>query len=253
MALALLADIHGNLTALEAVLDDMAAFKVEGFLCLGDVANFGPEPKETLRRLQSLEPKTVMGNTDAYLLKPRTLQDVATPDENTDFFLAVEAWSAAQLEDDDLAYIRTFQETVRHPWHDLTILAYHGSPKSYDDPVRATTPDEVLDGYFEGESAALYVGAHTHEQFVRRYHDARVMNPGSVGLSFVITVENKAVNYPVAEYALLDVVRGEPNLTLRRVLYNAEACVESVRKSEMPYQERMLSDFKAVRFKPAVS
>ena len=70
------------------------------------------------------------------------------PDENTDFFLAVEAWSAEQLTEHDLAYVRTFQETVRLNWEGLDVLAYHGSPKSYDDPVRATTPDEVLDGYF---------------------------------------------------------------------------------------------------------
>ncbi len=244
MALALLADVHGNSTALEAVFRDMCRFEIEDILCLGDVANFGPEPQATLRRLQGLEPKTVMGNTDAYLLQPRTLQDVAAPDENTDFFLAVEAWSAAQLDENDLDYVRTFQETVRHPWEGLNILAYHGSPKSYDDPIRATTPDEVLDTYFEGESADLYIGAHTHQQFVRPYHSARMMNPGSVGNSFVITAAGLAFNYPVAEYALLEVVNGEPNLTLRRVRYDAEAYTESVQKSGMPYQERMLKDFK---------
>ncbi len=172
------------------------------------------------------------------------------PDENTDFFLAVEAWSAAQLDETDLAYVRTFQDVVRLKWAGLDLLAYHGSPKSYDDPVRATTPDEVLDGYFAGESADLYVGAHTHEQFVRRYHGARLMNPGSVGLSFVITAEGRAFNRPVAEYALLDVVNGEPNLTFRRVPYDAETYVESVRNSGMPFQDRMLEDFKPGRVKP---
>ena len=250
MALALLADIHGNLTALEAVLDDMGIFDVEDILCLGDAANFGPQPQETLRRVRELGPKVVMGNTDAYLLRPRTLRDVPAPDENTDFFLAVEAWSAEQLTEHDLAYVRTFQETVRLNWEGLDVLAYHGSPKSYDDPVRATTPDEVLDGYFAGESADFYVGAHTHEQFVRRYHGARLMNPGSVGLSFVKTPEGRWVNYPLAEYALLDVVNGEPNLTFRRVPYDAETYVESVRNSGMPFQDRMLEDFKPGRVKP---
>lgn len=250
MALALLADVHGNSTALEAVLRDMAAFQIEGFLVLGDVANFGPEPQATLRRVRDLEPQVVMGNTDAYLLQPRTPQDVATPDENTDFFLAVEAWSAAQLGADDLAYIRTFQPTVRLEWNGLNLLAYHGSPQSYDDPVRATTPDEVLDGYFSGNPADLYIGAHTHEQFVRRYHTARLLNPGSVGNSFAITANGKGINYPVAEYALLEVVKGEPNLTLRRVSYSAEAYAESVRKSGMPFQERMLSDFEPKPVRP---
>ncbi|CAN5848077.1 metallophosphoesterase family protein [soil metagenome] len=244
MALALLADLHGNLTALEAVLEDMSRFDIESVLCLGDVANFGPQPQATLRRLRNLEPDIVLGNTDAYLLKPRTLKDVTAPDDNTDFFLAVEAWSAEQLEASDRAYIRTFQKTVRLEVAGLNILAYHGSPKSYDDPVRAGTPDEVLDGFFEGETADLYLGAHTHEQFVRRYHTARVMNPGSVGNSFVIAADGRAFNYPIAEYALLDVLHGEPNLTFRRVTYDAEAYVASIRESGMPFQDRMLEDFK---------
>ena len=76
------------------------------------------------------------------------------------------------------------------------------------------------------------------------------MNPGSVGLSFVKTPEGRWVNHPLAEYALLDVVNGEPNLTFRRVPYDAETYVESVGNSGMPFQERMLEDFKPGRVKP---
>ena len=225
----------------------MGNFEIEGLLCLGDVASFGPQPQATLRRFQALNPKIVMGNTDAYLLHPRTHADVAARDENTDFFLAVEAWSATQLDEHNLAYVRTFQPTVRQTWGGLDILAYHGSPQSYDDPIRATTEDRVLDNYFQDQTADLYLGAHTHEQFVRRYRSARVVNPGSVGLSFVVTPDGTGVNYPVAEYALLDVVSGEPNLNLRHVPYDAAAYVESVRKSGMPDQDRLLKDFKPAR------
>ncbi len=245
--LALLADIHGNLTALGAVLRDFERFEPDDILCLGDMASFGPQPQETLRRLRELNPQVVMGNTDAYLLKPRRLEDVKNPDENTSFFLEVEAWSAAQLNTGDLEYVRTFQPTIRLELDGLSLLAYHGSPKSYDEQIRATTPDETLDAYFEGEAADLYIGAHTHEQFVRRYHASILMNPGSVGLSFVVTPEGKGVNHPIAEYAWLEVANGEANLSFRRVPYDLDALTETVRKSAMPHRERWLEDFRPVR------
>lgn len=241
--LAVLADIHGNLTALEAVLEDLARFEVGGVLCLGDVASFGPQPRKTLRRLRKMNPQMIMGNTDAYLLEPRTEAEVARPDEDTPFILEVEAWSAAQLSEDDLAYVRSFAPSLRLELAGLEILAYHGSPQSYHDPIRATSEDAVLDGYLGGAPAGLYLGAHTHEQFARRYRAAILANPGSVGLSFVV-LEGEGVNCPVAEYALVEVANGLPNIALRRVPYDLAALRSAVRASDMPQQERWLSGFR---------
>lgn len=243
--LAVLADIHGNLTALEAVFADLERVEVTSVLCLGDVASFGPQPREALRRLRELNPQLVMGNTDAYLLKPRTLEDVTKPDADTPVILAIEAWSAEQLDEEDLAYVRGFAPTVRLELGGREILAYHGSPRSYHDPIRATTADEMLDGYFASEPADLYLGAHTHEQFVRRYRAAILMNPGSVGLSFV-ALAGEGVNYPVAEYALVEVAKGLPNIALRRVPYDLGALTAAVHESNMPHPERWLEDFRPV-------
>ena len=77
--LALISDMHGNLPAFEAVVEDVQLQGITQFLCLGDVANFGPQPKETLGYLQTLACPVVMGNTDDSLLKPRTLADIKEP------------------------------------------------------------------------------------------------------------------------------------------------------------------------------
>ena len=169
--IAVLADVHGNLAALEAVLADLLRFDVDEVLCLGDVANLGPRPSATLKRIQALEPLTVMGNTDAYLLRPRTIRDVASPNDATQIFLDIERWSAEQLDDADREYVSGFAPHLTLDRDGLSVVAYHGSPRSYDDPVRATTSDETLDGWFEGFPARLYLGAHTHEQFARRYRE----------------------------------------------------------------------------------
>ena len=242
---ALVADVHGNLPALEAVLGDMTRFDVTEVVSLGDMANFGPAPREALRRLRALEPVTVMGNTDHALLEPRTLADVVQVTDDTPRFLEVEDWCAQRLTDDDRDFVRSFRPTVTLSVDGVAVLAYHGSPLSFDHQVRSFTPDETLDPWFAdwfetGDGAkgpSVLVGAHTHEQFLKRYHDALLINPGAVGLP-IRTPRGGAVEHPtVAEYALLSVVNGQPNVNLRRVRYDLDDLRALGEGSEMPHWE----------------
>lgn len=236
--IALLADVHGNLPALEAVLGDMTRFDVTEVISLGDVANFGPAPRETLRRLRSLEPAAlVMGNTDAYLLRPRTAADVATPTAETPFMLEVEAWCAGRLSDDDRSFVASFRPSVRFVIDEVEVLAYHGSPRSFDDKVYSTTGDEALDPLFPSHAADVLVGAHTHEQFLRRYRETVLLNPGSVGQPIRLP-KGEPVQHPsVAEYALFSVVNGQPNLNFRRVRYDLDDLRSLGESSGMPHWE----------------
>lgn len=242
--LALIADIHGNLTALEAVLADCERQGVSRIVCLGDVASFGPQPQATLERVQELNCPVVMGNTDAYLLKPRTLTDVDKPNEDSDFFLEVEAWSAAQLDGADKHFVKSFKPVHAFDYRGHAILAYHGSPRDYHDPIVAQTPDETLDTYFKGYEAELYTGGHTHTQFVRRYYGNRVMNPGSVGMSYYLKRSGEAVNPAVAEYALLKTEADELSIEFRRVLYDLQSLFDAVAACDMPYKDKWLEGFR---------
>jgi predicted phosphodiesterase len=182
------------------------------------------------------------GNTDDSLLKPRTLADVKEPDENTPFFLEVEAWCAEQLDESDREFVRTFQPTIVLELDALKLLAYHGSPKSYHDQIVATTPEKTLNGYFENTEANLYAGGHTHEQFVRRYTQSRVMNPGSVGLPYIFKKDGTEMRPLFAEYAVLETTP-KVNITFKRVPYAFEKLAKAVRASKMPYAEKWLADF----------
>lgn len=70
MRIAVIADLHGNLVALEAVLAALADERTDGIVCLGDVAATGPQPRETVERLRAVGCPVVMGNADAWLLDP---------------------------------------------------------------------------------------------------------------------------------------------------------------------------------------
>jgi predicted phosphodiesterase len=98
-------DMHGNLVALDAVLNDIARRGIKQIVCLGDVASLGPQPREVLACLQTLSYPVVMSNTDARLLEPQ-LKDM--PDEDSRNMQEIAYCCARQLSASDQEYIRTF-------------------------------------------------------------------------------------------------------------------------------------------------
>ncbi len=206
---------------------------------LGRVANFGPQPRETLARIQELNCPIVMRNADAKMLEPRNPETLGGEQRT---FAEIENWCSAQLSKEHKTFIKTFKTTLDLELAGLNILAYHGSPNSYNDPIVATTLDEELNVFFESHNADLYMGGHTHEQFIRRYYTKRVMNPGSVGLPYVSNFGSDAgVNLGLAEYAILEVIAGEPNVTFRRICYDVKKLEKAVKANQMPHGEHWLN------------
>jgi putative phosphoesterase len=143
---AALYDIHGNLPALEAVLDEVEADLV---VVGGDVAP-GPQVAECFERLEALDVavRWVLGNGDR------------------------EELDADQLE--------RFEPTVELG----TVLFCHGSPRSDEEMITQITPPERLRAMLEGIGADVVVCGHTHHQFELELDGKRVINAGSVGLPY---------------------------------------------------------------------
>ena len=233
--IAILADIHGNLPALEAVLAEIASEGIERIVCLGDVATLGPQPHEVIARLRGVGCPVVMGNTDASLLALQ--RDKSAPgadwgNEDFDF----DQWCAARLTDDDLAYLKTFEPTISMSLGDeVTLLCYHGSPRSYDERITAETTDDALYEMLAETPAQLYAGGHTHQQLLRRYRDALVLNPGTVGFAKDAIAPSAQVRNPSwAEYAIIARDGGQLDVSLRRVAFDLDALFAAQDASGIP-------------------
>jgi putative phosphoesterase len=234
LTIALVADIHGNLAAFDAVLDALKAEPPDQIVCLGDVAATGPQPREVLSRLRELGCPVVMGNADAELL------DVAPPGSETDEesrrIADISRWCAAQLDDADRMFLASFQPTVEIPLGEERLLCCHGSPRSYDDVIVAATPDDELDNMIGGHHVSVIAGGHTHVRMLRAYRGREIVNPGSVGLAYQFFPDGSVRVPPWAEFAMLSQADdGVVSVDFRRVPYDRDATLRAMFEREMPH------------------
>lgn len=143
MRVAILSDIHGNSVALESALRDLGSEPIDRFVCLGDVASDGPQPREVVAHLKALGGSVVQGHMDAWLLDAHPLGGKS---ENAQRGDEIRSWDVDQLSSNDLRYLSTFQSTLEISLNGTgEVLCYHGSPRSCEEAIRSTTPDDELE------------------------------------------------------------------------------------------------------------
>lgn len=222
MRVAALYDIHGNLPALRAVLEDASRAGVDAFVVGGDVVA-GPLPGETLERLIALGPSAqfVRGNADrevveAYDRRPADLGDASDPVQLAARF-AASRLSRAQR--DRLA---EFAPTVSVDIDGLgPTLFCHGTPRSDTEIITRITPDDRLREILDGVPENLVVCGHVHQQFDRTIDGRRLVNAGSIGIPY----EGERGAY----WALLG-----PGVELRRTEYDFERALEELQAGGFP-------------------
>lgn len=231
MRLALVSDQHANDVAFRAALEDVERPGVDEIVCLGDVVQGGSEPAKTLDRLAALGCATVLGNADAFLLEV----PFDSPEPVTERQLEVREWTLSQLHASHIEQIRSFAPAVRRELEGVSLLLFHGSPRSYDDVLLPELDAEALEP-FVGHGAALLAGGHTHLQWTRRIGDSLYVNPGSVGISYDRHADPLVLR-AFAEWALVTVAEGGVAVEFRQVPYRVEDVRAAAMGSGRPHSD----------------
>jgi predicted phosphodiesterase len=175
-------------------------------------------PAETLDRIMELDALVIRGNADRELLSD-PLPSAGLIDE----------WVGAQLDDRHREFIAGLPEQVELDVEGVGhVLFCHGSPRSDEEMILKTTPDEWLREMLEGVEADVVVCGHTHMQFDRRVDRWRVVNAGSVGLAY---------GAPGAHWLALG-----PAVEHRRTPYDAEAFADQVKTLDWSIAERFAEE-----------
>jgi predicted phosphodiesterase len=227
MRIAVLSDIHGNLTAFAAVLADIRQTSPDLVLHGGDLAAMGSSPMEIVDQVRSLEWKGVMGNVDEMLVRPDSLEEFASkssaPPTMWSTIRQIAVSTRTNLGDERLAWLGELPLVVTMPGFALV----HASPGDcWRTPAEGTT-DAELESIYGSLVEPIVAFGHTHRPSIRKIagRPELLINTGSVGLPYD--------GDPRASYLLLD--NGTPSI--RRVEYNVEKELKALLSSGLPGAE----------------
>jgi predicted phosphodiesterase len=235
MRIAIVSDIHDNLTAFKALLADLRETAPDLVLHGGDLVTGGSNPAEVADNVRDLGWHGVFGNTDEAVARPETLEEFATqsqaPQSLWDAVREMTAFSREALGEERIAWLGDLPRVViRSP-----VALVHASPASaWRSPLANATDAEIESTYLPlGQAIAIY--GHVHQPFVREVAKFTVINTGSVSQSFD--------GDPRASYLLID--NGRP--TIRRVEYDIEREINAIIASGLPHADWMARTLRAAR------
>ncbi|MCP5100108.1 MAG: metallophosphoesterase family protein [Chloroflexi bacterium] len=232
MRLALISDIHGNYVSLQAVLADIERRKVDEIVCLGDVATLGPQPGKVVETLRALGCPCVLGNHETFLFDI----ELGRAYMNADWFIDSVTWCHERLSKEDIDYLRTYQPMLKYKLApDVSLLCFHGSPRSNVENIFSTTRSDVLDEILDGHKDTVMAGGHTHVQMMRQHNGMLIVNAGSVGMPFEqMPFKDTPRVLPWAEYTIISWEGGGLGVELRRVPIDMDVVMQAAIDSGMP-------------------
>ncbi len=219
MRIAAIYDIHANLPALEAVLQEVRHVEADQIVVGGDVLP-GPMPRETMECLLDfpIPARFIQGNGEAAVLEQMAGRDpIMVPEQHR----PTVRWTAQQLDSKYQRLLTGWPQTLRIEIGGIgEVLFCHATPRSDTEIFTRLTPEERLLPVFEGLNAPLVVCGHTHMQFSRMVGGIRVLNAGSVGMPF---------GKPGAYWLTLG-----PDIQFRHTLYDLAKAAERIGGTPYP-------------------
>jgi len=222
LRLALIADVHSNLQALEAVLSRVDELAPEMLLCAGDVVGYGARPNECCTMTRERSGLTVYGNHEVAALTGDTIW-------MNPHAAKAAVWTSRNLDTASRGFLSQLGLEGRMRCGENVLAMYHGS---VDSALEYVFEGDVGDDLLDRAKCDILVLGHTHIPFVRRLGRGLVVNPGSVG--------QPRDHDPRASFAILDTDRME--CAIERVGYDNYAAWQDILDAGLPefLAERLL-------------
>jgi putative phosphoesterase len=224
MRIAILSDIHGNLTAFEAVLADIRLASPDLVLHGGDLADSGSSPVDIIDHIRTLGWQGVMGNTDEMLVQPESLEDFASQSSAEpaiwEAIRKIASATRAVLGEERLSWLSRLPSVHKQD----TFALVHATPQSCWRAPSPEATDAELETTYAQLDRPIVVYGHTHRPSIRNMPNTikLLINTGSVGLPYD--------GDPRASYLLLE----GTTPSIRRVEYDVDKELRALASCGLP-------------------
>jgi len=224
-AFLLIGDVHANLYALKAVLEDASNKGVSDIWNVGDITGYGAFPDDVVRRLCKENAQSVAGNYDLKVLKVKEKKEKVEgeKEEPPEDRNAIK-WTYDNLSKKNRKYLKSLPEELRLEAGRKRILLTHRSPLQGGEQIGNETPDEKLRDFAHLADADVIIFGHSHRPFSRQVDGVWFINPGGAG--------RQDDGDPRASYAIIQI---EPfEVKHYRVDYDVEKAAAAIRENGLP-------------------
>lgn len=212
MKIAVLSDIHGNMFALRAVLEDMKQYGIERIFCLGDLAMAGPEPNKTIDFVKTQDWTVIQGNTDEMIayFSDEVFENVK---QNAPIMANALEQDVLDITTENKNYLKNLPVNKSIELEGLKILFVHGSPRRNNENIFPNMDMNIIEDIFTDVDADVVFCGHTHMPCgYQTKSKITVVNDGSVGRPFT--------EKPLACYVIADINKGNIEIEHRMVDYD---------------------------------
>lgn len=217
MRLAILADIHGNSDAFEAVIKQIELDQIEKFIIAGDLVGYYYNVKKVLQELEKFDYIFVKGNHEEIL--GEALLDNKVMDKLTSKYGSSYSALSSELKQAQIEFLTSAPSSVECYFGSNSYLVAHGSPWDLYQYIYPDSSNEIWDKFLDYPQDIFILG-NTHHQMIKRYKGKTIINPGSVGQS--------RTNMGHAQWAEIDIEN--LNITFRSTKYDTTELLSMCRK-----------------------
>jgi putative phosphoesterase len=227
MRIAVISDVHANLPALRAVIEDVTSIGCDAVWCAGDLVGRGPHPNEVIEEMRRLAVPTVQGNWDEALGMGREVTGAIwpSPDAEAEGYASL-AWTASRLTDENCSWLRQLPATLRMEVDGRTALLFHGTPLKQNEYLWEDRPSRYFARIASDEGDDIFAFGHTHQTFHRVTAASHFIGAGSVGCG--------GHGDARARYAVLYVTGSDVVVGFRSVEYDRDSVARDMAAAGLP-------------------
>lgn len=220
----LLSDIHANIHALEAVLQDSKRYAADAVYCLGDVVSGCAFPNECIDCIRSHGIPCVRGNHDEDVASFFYSDKKVPTSDNLN--TRAKLWTASIIGKERANYLQNLPFSITADIEQMKFRFVHGSPRKNTEGIFAYTSKERLREIACSSKFRVLCSGHTHYPFIGKYKKRWFVNSGTAG--------RPKLNSPLVNYVVLTVRAGEVDAEFPRVAYDVHKAVEGILHSGLP-------------------